>query len=86
MRRAIEVASAILAECGRPVEIGVYANAFTTDDEGAANEALHTIRDDLSAERYVTFACDWAESGATMIGGCCGVGASHTHLLRQRFK
>lgn len=84
MRQAVDVAAAILAESGRPVEIGVYANAFTTEDEGAANEALHAIRDDLSADRYAAFACDWAESGATMIGGCCGVGASHIHNLRRR--
>ncbi len=83
MRQAVDIASAILAESGRDVPIGVYANAFTSDDEGAANEALHHIRDDLSGERYAGFACDWAESGATMIGGCCGVGAAHIHSLAR---
>lgn len=86
MRQAIDVAAAILAQSGRPVEIGVYANAFAQEGEAAANEALHAIRDDLSANRYASFACEWAESGATLIGGCCGVGASHIHNLRQRFK
>ena len=84
MQQAVEAAGAIIAESGRPVEIGVYANAFTSDEDGAANETLHAIRDDLSAARYAAFACDWAESGATMIGGCCGVGASHIHNLRRR--
>lgn len=84
MRQAVDVAAPILRAAGRPIEIGVYANAFTSDEEGAANEALHAIRDDLSADRYAGFACDWAESGASMIGGCCGVGASHIHNLRRR--
>ena len=84
MRPAVEVAAAILAGAGRPVEIGVYANAFTQEEDGAANESLHAIRDDLPAERYARFACDWAESGASMIGGCCGVGAAHIHDLRRR--
>lgn len=84
MRQAVDVAAPILRAAGRAIEIGVYANAFTSDEEGAANEALHAIRDDLSADRYAGFACDWAESGASMIGGCCGVGASHIHNLRRR--
>lgn len=84
MRNAIAVASRVLAEAGRTVPLGVYANAFTTDDEGAANETLHAIRDDLSDDRYSSFACDWVESGATMIGGCCGVGAAHIHRVKQR--
>ena len=84
MRQAVETAAAVLAQSGRSVEIGVYANAFTPEEEGAANEALHGIREDLSGDHYARFACDWADSGATMIGGCCGVGASHIHHLRQR--
>lgn len=86
MRQAVEVAAAALAQSSRTVEIGVYANAFTSEEDGAANEALHGIRDDLSTDRYASFACDWADRGATVIGGCCGVGASHIHNLRQRLK
>lgn len=84
MRQAVDVACATLATCQRRVEIGVYANAFTSDDDGAANETLHDVREDLSADRYASFACDWQESGATMIGGCCGVGAAHIHGLKRR--
>lgn len=86
MRQAVEVAVSVLSQAGRSVEIGVYANAFSSDDDGAANETLHAIRDDLSGARYAAFACEWVESGATMIGGCCGVGAWHIHNLRQRLR
>jgi len=86
MRQAVETARAVFATEGQAIEIGVYANAFTSETDGAANEALHAIRDDLSAERYTTFACDWVESGATMIGGCCGVGAAHIHRLSSRLR
>lgn len=84
MQNAIAVASGVLAESGRTVPLGVYANAFTADEDGAANETLHAIRDDLSDDRYSSFACDWVECGATMIGGCCGVGAAHIHRVKQR--
>jgi homocysteine S-methyltransferase len=86
MRRSLEAASAAFAKEGRRIEIGVYANAFAAEEDGAANETLHTIRDDLSADRYSHFACEWAQSGATIIGGCCGVGASHILRLATRLK
>lgn len=81
MGQAVDVAAGILAESGRRVDIGVYANAFTSDEDGAANETLHAIRDDLSDDRYARFSCEWADSGATMLGGCCGVGATHIQGL-----
>jgi len=84
MRRAVATASAVLAKRGAAVALGVYANAFSSDEDGAANEALHGIRDDLTDDRYAGFACGWVESGASIIGGCCGVGASHIHRLKRR--
>lgn len=86
MQRAVEQAVAAIAGEGRPIEIGVYANAFTSEEDGAANETLHATRDDLSGDRYSGFACDWVESGATMIGGCCGIGASHIRCLAARLR
>lgn len=88
MLPAVRAAADVFATLGADLEIGVYANAFETDHEGAANETLHGTRKDLTAERYTRFACDWVEAGATMIGGCCGIGAAHiagiAHGLRAR--
>jgi S-methylmethionine-dependent homocysteine/selenocysteine methylase len=82
MKRAVETAAAVFAEKGVAVKIGVYANAFETDtDDKAANEGLHDTRQDLTGEVYSRFACQWAEAGASMIGGCCGIGAEHIHTV-----
>jgi S-methylmethionine-dependent homocysteine/selenocysteine methylase len=82
MRQAVETAAAVLREKGVSIEIGVYANAFEADtDETAANEGLHDTRADLTTDAYSRFACEWADAGASMIGGCCGIGASHIHTL-----
>ena len=82
MKKAVETASAVFAEKGVSLKIGVYANAFETDtDDKAANEGLHDTRQDLTGDAYSRFACDWAEAGATMIGGCCGIGAEHIHRV-----
>ena len=85
MRRAVETAARVFAARGVCLDIGVYANAFDTEtDDRAANETLHGTRADLTDDRYGTFACDWVEAGATMVGGCCGIGANHIHRLRER--
>ncbi|WVT76475.1 homocysteine S-methyltransferase family protein (plasmid) [Sinorhizobium chiapasense] len=84
MQAAVEEASEVLGALSVSLDIGVYANAFASDEQGAANETLHSVRDDLSADRYSRFACGWVKSGASIIGGCCGVGASHIRCVASR--
>jgi len=87
MARAVETASSVFRQEGTSIEIGVYANAFEAEEsEGAANETLHGTRDDLTGDSYARFACDWVEAGATMVGGCCGIGAKHIHRLAHTLK
>lgn len=82
MQKAVETAAAVFADKGVNLKIGVYANAFETDtEEKAANEGLHDTRQDLTGDVYSRFACQWADAGATMIGGCCGIGAEHIHTV-----
>lgn len=86
MAKAIRIASGIFKRLGKDIEIGVYANAFESQEEGGANETLHDTRKELTPELYSKFACEWAESGASMIGGCCGIGASHIHALARTLR
>ncbi|MET3776099.1 homocysteine S-methyltransferase family protein [Rhizobium alvei] len=67
-----------------PMEIGVYANAFTSEaDDAAANETLHGIRADLTPPGYLRWARSWVDAGATMVGGCCGISPEHITELSQ---
>ncbi|MBO9135015.1 MULTISPECIES: homocysteine S-methyltransferase family protein [Rhizobium] len=62
--------------------LGVYANAFGSQDEdGAANEVVSAVRTDLDAQSYCNWGNHWIEAGATIIGGCCGIGTDHIHHL-----
>jgi homocysteine S-methyltransferase len=80
MDAAVRAAKAALN--GSAIEIGVYANGFAADaDEGAANAELQAIRDDLGPAAYLAWAKTWIASGATMVGGCCGIGAEHIRAL-----
>ena len=66
------------------LEIGVYANAFVPETKKlAANTGLCDIRDDLTPEAYLAFARRWVDAGATIVGGCCGIGTAHIAALRE---
>ncbi|EJC83140.1 homocysteine/selenocysteine methylase (S-methylmethionine-dependent) [Rhizobium leguminosarum bv. trifolii WSM2297] len=84
MQAAVETAARVFRKSDAQIEIGVYANAFEGETGDApANEGLHGTRDDLNDDTYSRFACSWADAGATIIGGCCGIGAAHIHRLRE---
>lgn len=63
----------------KDLRIGAYANAFPPiiADENEANSDVLDIREDLTPARYREFAKTWQQVGATIIGGCCGVGPEH---------
>jgi S-methylmethionine-dependent homocysteine/selenocysteine methylase len=86
MEGAVRVAVAEIGSAAVP--IGVYANSFDLehdDDEPAANESLHDLRRDLTPDVYVAFAERWVSAGATIVGGCCGVGPAHVAALSARW-
>lgn len=84
MEAAVRAARAVLPG---HVRIGIYANAFATEaDDTDANADLHDIRPDLTPENYRRFAEKWVNAGASMIGGCCGIGPEHIGALASALK
>ncbi len=82
MEEAVQKAKATLGPA--PIEIGVYANGFAhSEDQVAANEGLRQIRVDLDPPHYLDWARKWVASGATMVGGCCGIGPDHIRALSE---
>ncbi len=82
---AITITKQIAAERGADIEIGAYANAFPPQSKTAtANDGLDELRDDLTPDSYLTWAEKWRELGATLIGGCCGIGPEHIETLSKR--
>ena len=86
MGPAVTVATSVLAEAPRPaMAIGVYANAFPPQDTSAqANSTLLTLREDLSPNEYLRWARTWVSCGASIVGGCCGIGPEHIAVLRSQ--
>jgi S-methylmethionine-dependent homocysteine/selenocysteine methylase len=72
---AVRVATRIL---GEKVRVGAYANAFEPKPKmHQANETVAGIREDLDPVQYTRYVERWVESGATVVGGCCGIGCEH---------
>lgn len=83
MEAAIRAAQAQLGP-DSPIRIGVYANAFPPMAADAeANSALCPIREDLTPAGYGRFAATWHTAGASILGGCCGIGPEHIAALRE---
>ncbi|MGV1832911.1 homocysteine S-methyltransferase family protein [Agrobacterium vitis] len=89
MEAAVKAARRALDVHGLTTPIGVYANAFVprpdTEEELAANSGLSGLPNDLDPPGYLLFARRWVEAGATIVGGCCGIGPEHIAELRQTF-
>jgi S-methylmethionine-dependent homocysteine/selenocysteine methylase len=83
MEAAVRSAQAQLG-AGSATRLGVYANAFPPMAADAeANSGLSPIREDLTPEGYGRFAAAWHAAGASILGGCCGIGPEHIANLRE---
>ncbi len=86
--KAIQVTRAKLISLNAgKIEIGAYANAFPPQPKNAkANEGLDVVREDMSPSVYLNWAQQWRQEGATLIGGCCGIGPDHIALLSEKLR
>ncbi|WP_145154322.1 homocysteine S-methyltransferase family protein [Pseudomonas oryzihabitans] len=87
MAAALDTARATFAASGVEIPFGAYANAFPPQpEEATANDGLDPLRPDLDPPGYLSFAQDWQARGASLIGGCCGIGPEHIAVLNQRLR
>ena len=57
--------------------VGAYPNA------GYWTRPNWTFVDQVTPEEYLADARRWVDAGASIVGGCCGVGAEHIRALRE---
>ncbi|CAI8804027.1 Homocysteine S-methyltransferase [Pseudomonas sp. IT-P2] len=82
MAAALIEARAVIENLDHPVELGVYANAFPpVSAKAEANSDLLDIRRDLGPESYLDWSKSWVAAGASIVGGCCGIGPEHIAQL-----
>ncbi|RWD94359.1 homocysteine S-methyltransferase family protein [Mesorhizobium sp.] len=81
MSEAVLAARRVIDDARIPV--GVYANAFLPEppsDEPYAG--ISEIREDLGPGNYLKWVDRWIGQGATVVGGCCGIGPEHIEAIR----
>lgn len=79
---AIQVTKQILDKHQAKIRIGAYANGFLPMKKDAqANSDVSEIRKDLDETQYLEFAKQWRQLGASIIGGCCGIGPEYIKVL-----
>ncbi|MCX5577453.1 homocysteine S-methyltransferase family protein [Kaistia terrae] len=85
MEAAIREARETLDANGRSdVSLGVYANAFAAEAESDEPYAgISDIRADVTPARYLVWATRWIDAGASIVGGCCGIGPEHIAEIRH---
>lgn len=82
MGAALAEAREVIVSLDQRIELGVYANAFPpVSSEAKANSTLLDIRSDLDPESYLRWSRSWVAAGATIVGGCCGIGPEHIAQL-----
>lgn len=87
MAAALDTARETFAAAGIEIPFGAYANAFPPQpEEATANDGLDPLRPDLDPPGYLSFAEDWQARGASLIGGCCGIGPEHIAVLNTRLR
>jgi S-methylmethionine-dependent homocysteine/selenocysteine methylase len=87
MEAAIRTTASVFSNLDVSPRIGVYANAFDEEtDEKKANDGLSGMRAELDGDGYLGFARTWTEAGATMVGGCCGIGVEQIGRLARELK
>ncbi|UUQ67995.1 homocysteine S-methyltransferase family protein [Pseudomonas fuscovaginae UPB0736] len=81
---AVDVARSVIERLNADIAIGAYANAFPPQPkEAKANDGLDELREDLDPPGYLVWARDWQQRGASLIGGCCGIGPEHIAELKR---
>ena len=90
MAAALASAREVIRSGDQIIELGVYANAFPpVSTQAKANCTLLEIRGDLGPESYLDWSRSWVAAGASIVGGCCGIGPEHiaqlhSHLLPKK--
>lgn len=64
-------------------KMGAYPNRLHIPDNWTLDNEVMASHQELSVEEYVVATRHWVEAGATIIGGCCGIGPEYIAALNE---
>jgi homocysteine S-methyltransferase len=69
------------------IRTGAYANTFTPRPKDAeANSDDAELRSEIDPTHYLDFVNSWLDSGASIVGGCCGIGPEHIRSMHRSLR
>ncbi|MCZ6710627.1 MAG: homocysteine S-methyltransferase family protein [Gammaproteobacteria bacterium] len=82
---SLEAISAGLAELSPLTDkpIGAYPNRLHIPDGWTLDSNVKSTYNEITIEEYVAATGRWIELGATIIGGCCGIGPEYISALNE---
>ena len=64
--------------------IGAYPNSFHVPDGWTLDNDIDVEKRDMHIHEFVDFADKWFDIGASIVGGCCGIGPDHISALSDQ--
>ena len=62
--------------------LGGYGNSFTPrKSDAVANNDVATLRSEVTPHHYLQLVKEWESHGASIFGGCCGIGPEYIEVL-----
>ena len=61
--------------------IGAYPNRFHVPEGWTLDNEVSVEPTDMTEQEFVAYTHKWRKSGASIVGGCCGVGPSFIRAL-----
>ena len=66
--------------------LGAYPNRFSVPEGWTLDGEARTVRRELSVEDYVNDVLRWQALGASLFGGCCGIGPEYISAAADRLR
>lgn len=82
LRLVLDSVKELRALLPEQIRVGAYPNAFSIPPPDAANHVLRQVDFNITPQVMKEHAKQWIEEGgATVLGGCCGVGPAHIQAM-----
>lgn len=86
-RLAEEICNLESRKDGALAEVGRVLNTFEPEPPSdAAYAGISEMRADVNPQRYLQFVHQWLAAGASIVGGCCGIGPEHIAEIADYLK
>lgn len=66
--------------------IGAYPNSYHVPEGWTLDNEKSMGGRDMEEDEFLSYSRDWFAKGASIIGGCCGIGPGHIQMMSQALK